>query len=360
LAPYLVYVQVYGGLVPYFRTAAAWAERDRGRAEVVWPGLFDNPDGVSEAAQQGTGLARVRAIYYDNHIAWLYYTLLVLPPLCLAALLFGRQAFRPDWPNGAAKMAVVIVLGAALDAFFLRHPLAARLADPSVPHAILIAWLAAAVWGAWRRRDLLQPVWQRHPWFARAALTAAAAPVFFVVLGLLSHDTHRRLDKSALVDGLDRAVERAGAITAATRAAWPIDPQATHEGSMKLAAYIRACTAPTDRVLVTPYLPQVLGMADRAFAGGHADLRAGFFGTEDEQRQTVERLRQQTVPLVVFNEGEMAGFRESFPLIIEYLDANYVPAGTRALDERTSIALLVEKDLIATRTWPPLDWPCFG
>jgi hypothetical protein len=359
LAPYLVYVQVNGGLIPYFRTAAAWAERDRGRAEVVWPGLFDNPDGVSDAARVGSGLTRIRATYYDNHTAWLYYTLLALPPLCLVALAFGREAFRPDWAHATPRLLVVIVLGAALNAFFLRQPLAARLADPSVPHAILVAWLGAAVWRSWRGRGLLRPGWQRRPLFARLALTVAAAPVLLVVAGLISDDTYRRLDKSSLVDGIDRAIERAGEITAATRAAWPIDPSIPHEGSMKLAAYIRACTAPSDRVLVTPYLPQVLAMADRAFAGGHADLRAGFFGTDEEQAQTIARLRRQSVPLVVFNEGELAGFREGFPLIAQYLDGHYDAAGTRPLDERTSIALLVRNDLIPRRTWPALDWPCF-
>jgi hypothetical protein len=100
-------------------------------------------------------------------------------------------------------------------------------------------------------------------------------------------------------------------------------------------------------------------MADRAFAGGHADLRAGFFGTEDEQRQTVDRLRRQAVPLVVFNEGEVAGFREAFPIIVQFLDANYHSAGTRSLDERTPIVLLVRNNLNPRRVWAPLDWPCF-
>ena len=128
---------------------------------------------------------------------------------------------------------------------------------------------------------------------------------------------------------------------------------------MKLAAYVRACTAPTDRVLMTPYLPQVLALADRAFAGGHADLRAGFFDTEAEQLKTLERLRRQSVPLVMFDDGQIPGFRESFPLITSYLDERYVSAGSRPLDGRTTITLLVEKGRQPQRTWEPLDWPCF-
>jgi hypothetical protein len=45
VAPYVVFIQVNGGVVSYFRQASAWAERDRAREPVVWPSLFDNPDG---------------------------------------------------------------------------------------------------------------------------------------------------------------------------------------------------------------------------------------------------------------------------------------------------------------------------
>jgi hypothetical protein len=129
-------------------------------------------------------------------------------------------------------------------------------------------------------------------------------------------------------------------------------------GTMKLAAYVRACTAPSDRVLVTPYLPQVVAMADRAFAGGHADLRAGNYNTLEDQRLTIARLQQQSVPMVMFDTGEEPGFRESFPLIARYLDEHYTSAGVREIDDR--IELFVDKNRMARGTWAPLDWPCFS
>jgi hypothetical protein len=285
--------------------------------------------------------------------------MIALPLICLVTLAFGRDAFRPDWPHAAEKMIVVAVLGIALNAFFFRHPLEARLADPSVPHGILVAWLGAGVVRAWGRRDVLRPAWQRRPWWARGVLLVLAAPIALLVAALLSDDTYRRLDKSSLVERFGKGFERAEYMTGIVRASWPVDSAATQEGTMKLAAYIRACTSRSDRVFMTPYLPQVLAMADRAFAGGHADLRADFFDTEAEQRQTLERLQRQTVPMVVFDDGQIPGFRESFPLITRYLDERYVSAGTRQIDERRSITLLVERNRPAPRTWEPLDWPCF-
>ena len=71
--PYLVFIQQNGGVVTYFQTAAAWAQQDRGRAPVVWPGLFDNPDGVSPEAQAGSLVRRTVATVQDNSVAWLFY-----------------------------------------------------------------------------------------------------------------------------------------------------------------------------------------------------------------------------------------------------------------------------------------------
>ena len=69
-----------------------------------------------------------------------------------------------------------------------------------------------------------------------------------------------------------------------------------------LSLYVNACTAPNDRVLVQAYIPQVLALARRAFAGGHADLRPGFFKTEEAQRLVLDRLQRQSVPVILLDD----------------------------------------------------------
>ena len=97
--------------------------------------------------------------------------------------------------------------------------------------------------------------------------------------------------------------------------------------SASVSRSISACTRPTDRILVQAYLPQVTAMARRAFAGGHADLRPGFFTSESAQRLTVSRLERQSVPIVLLDTGEsLEGFRESFPIVT----ARVLPAATSA------------------------------
>ena len=124
---------------------------------------------------------------------------------------------------------------------------------------------------------------------------------------------------------------------------------------------MNACTAPTDRVLVQAYLPQVLALAKRAFAGGHADLRPGFFATESAQRLTLDRLRRSRCrSSCSTTEQSLENFRSAFPLVTAYVDDQYRLAGTHEFDGRFGISLFVRKDLTPRSTWEPLGWPCYG
>ena len=88
--------------------------------------------------------------------------------IALLARSMSPQAFRSHWPNAAGKVAVVAVLGVVLNVGFLRLPLASRLADPSVPHAVLLAWLCAVVVRLVWRGDDVRPSLRRHAWFIPA------------------------------------------------------------------------------------------------------------------------------------------------------------------------------------------------
>jgi hypothetical protein len=364
LAPYLMFVEVNGGVVPYLGQTAAWAERDRARAPVEWPGLFENPEGQSEAARTGSLATRAVAMMRDNDVAWLFHLEVLLPFAAFVALLASPDAFRPDWPHAAAKIRTVALLGLLLNAGFLRSPLEARLADPSVPHAILIAWLCAAAWRLLRRGAASLP-----PRLAPHATVVAGSALLLVggmvaVLGItLTKDLDRRLAGAALTEGPAGALDRAAGVRETLRSTWPLESWTGPEpqGVMQLTFYLRDCTKPTDRVFMQHYLPQVLALSQRAFAGGHADLRAGFFTTPEAQRLTLDRLVRQSVPVLVLAAGdEYADFRESFPLIARYFDEHYQPAGVRVFDDRFGVTLLVSRTAVSTGHYRPLDWPCFG
>ena len=363
LLPYFGFIELNGGVVSYFQQASAWAERDRDRAPVVWPGLFDNPDGVSDEARSGSGFERAVATVRDNVVAWTFYSELILPVLALVCVWLTRDGFRPSWPRAREKLTMVAVLALILDAAFLRSPLAARLADPSVPLSILVAWLLTAlprlvIGGAgWR------PLPARAGAIARVGLLVISAPVAFTIAADMSDDFYRRLDKAALTERWGKGFERVDLVSAQLRSDWRLSSWAARPERpelIDLSMYVNACTNPNDRVLVEAYMPQVLALARRAFAGGHADLRPGFFRTEEAQRLTLQRLQSQSVPMILLDSGDLRNFRESFPLIVSYLDSQYREAGMRTFDGRFGITLFVRTDLTPSGVYAPFGWPCYG
>jgi len=367
--PYLLFIQWNGGLGGYFRQASAWAERDRDRAPVAWPGLVDNPDGVSDAARNGGAVTRAIATVRDNRVAWIYYIEIALPLLALALLAMSRDGFRPTWPRARAKLVIVAALAIVLDAGFLRSPLEARLADPSVPIVIILAWLVVAVArvvGAAKAGHYVHgPAEAGH--YVRLTRLAATVPVALMVVVLylsVSADFYRRLDKAAMTDRFGKPFERVGHIARQMREEWSLATwmaRDTRPDLVTLSLYVNACTNPGDRVLVQAYMPQVLGLARRAFAGGHADLRPGFFKTEEAQRLVVERLQRQSVPMILLETGDsLGGFRDSFPIVTAYIDRHYQIAATRVFDGRFGVTLFVRRDAKPEGTWEPLGWPCYA
>lgn len=372
VAPYLLFVEFNGGLQQYFSDAGAWAARDRARAPVVWPGLFDNPDGVGPGQLSSNILWRAVTVIRDNFEAWVYYIEIIVPLFALSVVIVAQHAFRPGWPRSVQKIAVVAVLGIVLNAGFLRSPLEARLADPSVPHAILLAWLATVGVAQWQTGQRFG-AFPRGSRFLRAATTLGVVIIGMVLVSVLSTDFAGRLARTGFIESADvnghgewrisNPVDRARDVARQLSTDWQSGNRFRgRDGSplLGLARYLNTCSRPGDRILVQPYIPQVLALAERAFAGGHADLRPGFFDNVPAQRLTISRLQRQSVPLVLLEAGHSyLLFRESFPLIVSYLDANYHVVGTQTFD-RLTLQLFVAKTAVPEGEFVRLGWPCFG
>lgn len=363
LAPYLVFIEVNGGVGSYVRHASAWAAKDRNRAPVVWPGLFDNPTDASQSADNDGQPARAVAVVRNNLVAWMYYLELALPCVALVLLAASRDGFRPGWPHAVPKLVTVAVLGLVLDAGFLRSPLGARLADPSVALAILVAWLGRALFALATSRTALRPGLKRIGVPVRVALVFVTLPIVFVLACSMTSGFRERLDGSAMVERPGKPIERALNIADQLRREWRLVTwmnRPDRPDLMNLALYLGACTKPSDRIFVQPYIPQVLALSRRAFAGGHADLRPGFFTTDEAQRLTLERLQRQHVPVLLMESNdEYRNFRKSFPLITDYFDRNYHLAGTRLFDGRFAIQLFARNDAPVNGQYEALGWPCF-
>jgi hypothetical protein len=331
--PYLIYLQIHGGIVDHFVTANAWSMRDRGRAPLLWPALFPY-----------------------NLVSWLFYLLVAIPFVAAVLLWWSRDAWRPVWPEARAKLAGVALLAFMLNVGFLRGALAARLADVIVPHTILIAWLLVVAAAMVRGRATV--TLQAPARFAVALLiiVALAAPSV-----PLAAELGRRLVASHIALDPGYIFGRMQEITARFRETWPLDRWAspTNNPSTALMFYLEACTRPEHRVFVSQYMPQVPALARRAFAGGHPDLRPGFFATEDDQVLFVERIRGQQVPvLIVPPTKEYEQFAQEFPLVERYFAERYGPVIDRDVGGmRMGVRAL--KDSSPEGRYERLDLPCF-
>ena len=349
VTPYLVYLQANGGIVPHFVTANAWSVRDRGRAPLRLPAFAD--------------AAGLPAFVDANLVPYLFYLFMVMPVAAAALLWWSRDAWRPDWPHARARLAGVAVLACLLNVGFLRGALAARLADVLVPHTILIAWLLVVAVAIGRRGVVTSAAGPaRVQAAARVAVPVLVAGALALPAIPLARELRSRLERSRVWLDPGETVGRMQEITARFQATWPLERWAspTSNASMALVFYFDACTAPTDRVFVSAYMPQVPALARRAFAGGHPDLRPGFFATEHDQRLFLERIRRQPVPvLIVPPADEYEQFARHFPLVHEHFAAEYDVVGDRELGDRTHVGVRVRRGAAARSRYEPLDLPCF-
>ena len=131
--------------------------------------------------------------------------------------------------------------------------------------------------------------------------------------------------------------------------AW-ITPEPT--GNNALYQFLRNCTVPTDRLLVTGSTPYYTPYyTHRAMAGGHLDWSVGVRGLRSDpyrEGQSLALLKQQSVPFVIGRRPDVIDVFRRYPRIHEYLLSNYAPIngsqGSLLYDTRRTIVRTVGDD----------------
>jgi len=337
LAGPLYSVERYVGLTTYVRTGLGISQREAERTGIGWPGFVATPDRLSFFAEE------------QNAAAWLYYLSLTIPALVLLQLLLTGAGPQDEDAIGRAFIVSLVVLAAMLNWYFLRGNLPARFGDLGAPVAILAAVLVSR--GQWRHRV--------------GRLAMGTAVVLLSIPTVLAVDTigsaRRELVTTGFSEGPVKLAEKAGGVVSELRALPPPamgDPSA---GTPEMADYLRACTAPADRVLMMASAPSLVAMASRSFAGGQPTFTPGFYTSEDDQRRVIERVRAQSVPVVVtsLEETYLEDIAPEFPAIHEYVMASYEPAGTLPARGRDPMRLLVRRGLVPVRPYGTTGLPCF-
>ena len=323
LAPWMAAVQMNEGLVSYVGLRIVQYERPSDR--FVYEALFRlDPFGALTSWLRAPASAGAA----DNGAVWLREMALLVPIFLLssAALELWRSRRRAEAvPSDAWRMALagafLVVVASALYrepeyvvvaapltmALGARYLVAKRRAERGCAIGLLLlAGMAAVVW----TRD--------SPIFRPSEMPHAVSEAFVRLL------------------------------------ASPPMPAESSGSPSPLLQYLRDCTAPGDRLLVTGSTPfQVNYYARRPIAGGHLFWRQRWRSDPVHEQQSLRLLLRQSVPFAFSTNDPVLDDFKAYPTIREYLVENYVELeGSRG-------RLLVDTRRQPTGTFGSTGFPCF-
>ena len=312
-------------------------------------------ESVFRRAQRALPVLRMQVapgvINFDNALAWLYYTTLALPAAAALTLIVRRMR-RGDATGQAADTAIVgmlLVLCVVVGQSLVRESPETRLPDVAAPMAVLGAWVA----GVWTRKE------GRHA-RARIAATAAIAIVTFWSAAVFG-EMGDRVVATGVLAGPAGVTERFEKTNEYLMTSPPIDGWAD-TGSIGLRAigeWVRACTAPSDRLLVVGWAADLYFYAERPFAGGQVYLYPNWHSSPADQRLTVERLDRQRVPIAIAPVESEPAVRKSFPIVLDYVDRHYMHVVRAKFGSPREYDVLVRDDVSPLGTYDPLRLPCY-
>jgi hypothetical protein len=314
--PILLAVGLSGGIADAFDQVATYAAREGARTRMLRLPSLPFDQGVTADTVAGV----------------IGYLFLVLPLAASVQL----AIWPPTRPTPHMWTAIALCL--LLDAFILRDPLSARIGGIAGPPAVIAAFLAAPL-----------------ARFTRHLLIGAA-----LVLGIACAFVVKQVDVTSVLarHSPGRAI---GALEA--RASSPVPLDHLPAQLTGIVAYVRECSNPAHRLLLTWFAPEVYFFAQRGFAGGVGVLFGEHWSERRFQQRIVTTLGTESVPLVIRhdNRGEPP-FNVVYPIVNTYLTEHYDLAGTTSFSDTESAPgsyqVLVKKGVKVERRWEKSNLPC--
>lgn len=282
-----------------------------------------------------------------NALAWSYYVALLMP--YLAAAILGWRIWSGSIDRAeAAVVAMAIAQGVIIVQTLVRGSPDSRLGDIANSIAVVAAWVSAqSLAGSAGAKPML-----------RTAVTVAMAAIAIVTAWSVGTNANgmTTLVTSGVLSGPAGISERLTTVTQRLRAR-PVDNWARRSpGIGGLTRYAYECTAPTDRLFVTWFAPQVYFQSERPFGGGQVYLQEGWHASPADQRLTIARLQHQRVPIVIENMD--FEYEHYFPLIAEYVRSHYRDVDIPA-DWAQGYRVLVDPKVTPSGTYELFDMPCY-
>lgn len=337
VTPYLLFLQWHEGVAEHIRVGMEF-----GKAEAHQFLFFDelppvpSPDGFVHVPESTDDAAAL--LFWLTHAA-------------LAAVVIVAVAQRHHAGLFPLLVATTVLI-VAYRIEILRHPVAGRIQDLAGVVALAVGLCAGSLLTGARIRLLRKPAAA-----AAGAVCAAALVIPWFLGGWSLGRLADELDETNLLRGPEPIRQQAEGVIAAGMA--PEWDQYWPAGQVPLVTrYLRECTSPDDRVFMTWSAPEFYYFARRPFGSGNALLLPGTLSGQADQRQMVQRLETERVPVVLVNESRLAEFEGSFPLLAGFIRERYATRGRFTIRDGSEIALAIRRDLSANRTFGEDEWPC--
>ncbi len=319
-APYLIYVQVNGGLLNYIATALQQNQREAG---YLWLNPFQ------------LGPPWEPQLLYAFHL---------LPVAVLAVCAVDRRHGRRDWTTRFAVCAAVVSIAANFG--LIRHLLSARIPDAAVPAAVLGAWLGHRAWRSGQLTLALPSI----------ALLAGLGAALAAYANIGEHLDRARLTRESLTDP-GRVADRFAQQTALLSDRRGDPPSRTAIALDPFFRYLDRCTTERHRLFLGGFIPEVAYLARRPFAGG------GFehynFSSPVNQERVVRRLQQQLVPFALIPSATASELDDDLPLVAAFFHGRYDLLADLPVAGEERIRIYVDRTLAPISRDPGTGWPCF-
>jgi hypothetical protein len=319
--PWAAVVQLHEGLVDYVRLRAALYEEPR--TTFIYTALVtENPVAPILSWLRAPASPEAAA----NGVLWLKQMGLLVPLLLLGlAALEWRSSLRRGNPTSPDvwRMVVAGVFLVVVASFLFREP----------PYVVVSAPVTAAL---------------ASRFLAGRGVVGRTIAGTLVVLTAVAAIVWTRESPLFRPMELPRSVASAfGQLLASP----PVPAESSGAPSPWLQ-YLRDCSVPGDRLLVSGSTPFQVGYyTRRPPAGGHIFWRQRWRRDPKRQEESLALLRQQSVPFAYSTNDPILKELEFYPKIRAYFVEHYV--------ELKGGTLLVDRRRQATGTFMPLGLPCF-
>ncbi|HET9361694.1 MAG TPA: hypothetical protein VFO58_18205 [Vicinamibacterales bacterium] len=240
-----------------------------------------------------------------------------------------------------------------VDLAMLRMPFRARAPDAVVLSAIVFGCCVAWMWRAVPPPGSLRTLF-------RAAAIALVLAVSASVAGA-GEFGDRLGGLAAQATSWQRAGAAAGSIYRELMSSPPLQAYVDRRArfSLRLAAYVRECVPPSDRLLILWFEPELYYYSDRLMAHRHLAFAPAWASLSHEQRMSLDKVERFSPPIVLARRSALEDqARASYPSVVGYVERQYQLAST-VLDDGEEYMIFARRDRPASRTFGPHNWPCF-